>query len=108
MRLFLSPIVMIIWMEGDKIIYPSKFGITFVLYVQLFWVIRVVYLALEAIKQGFESGGNKAPAVVNALFGFSERLQKDKKTKMWFNIINFVWIFLIPHAYYGFVRGTLF
>jgi len=36
-RMILTPIALIYMYEADQVIYGTKFGVTFVLYIQLFW-----------------------------------------------------------------------
>ncbi len=34
-------------------------------------------------------------------------VQKDKKTKTGLALFNFLWIFVLPHFYYGIITKTL-
>lgn len=52
-RLFLTPLALIYIYEADRVIYGTKFGVAFVLYVQLFWVYRVLNLGAGALKDAF-------------------------------------------------------
>jgi hypothetical protein len=61
-RMFLTPLVMIYMYEGTKVLVASKIGISFVLYIQLFWCNRIIYLIAEKIKKSYEGKAGKETA----------------------------------------------
>lgn len=109
LRMFLTPPLLIYLLEGDKVIYAVKFGVTFVLYVQLFWCYRILFIVAETLKDLYEKKlERKVPLWLNAFYNGIFNIQNNKKVKLYVNVINVIWIFIIPHYYYGFVRKTLF
>jgi hypothetical protein len=49
-RMFLTPLALIYMYEADQVIYGTKFGVTFVLYIQLFWCYKVLHMTASAIR----------------------------------------------------------
>jgi hypothetical protein len=49
-RMLLTPIAMIYMYEGRNVLTAAKFGIQFVLFIQLFWCYRILFLIAERIK----------------------------------------------------------
>jgi TLC domain len=46
-RVLLTPFFMIYMFEGENILYSIKLGVSFILYVQLFWAYRILYLLFD-------------------------------------------------------------
>lgn len=57
-RMFLTPLALIYMYEADQVIYGTKFGVTFVLYIQLFWCYKVLHMTATAINDALPK--NKA------------------------------------------------
>jgi len=49
-RMFATPLFLVYMWEGPDILYSIKLGICFILYVQLFWSYRIIYLIFEGIR----------------------------------------------------------
>lgn len=49
----------------------------------------------------------KPPAAILAIKNAMTAVQKVKKVKIFMATFNFIWIFVIPHMYYGLVTKTL-
>ena len=109
-RMFLTPLVLIYMLEGDKVIYATKFGITFVLFIQLIWCYRILFMVVDKIKGFYEARGTKAPLPLwlSLSHRFFYSLDKNMTTKKCVSVFNFLWICVLPHWYYSQVRGTLF
>jgi hypothetical protein len=107
-RVFLTPCIMIYMYEGDKILFTTKFGTSFILFVQLYWCYRILLLAAEAITGAFEKRGMKIPFWASLNKSLWETIIKNKSVAIGLSIFNFIWIIAIPHWYYGWVRGTLY
>ncbi|TNV78207.1 hypothetical protein FGO68_gene11598 [Halteria grandinella] len=102
-RALVTPLAMIYIYEADKVIYGTKFGVAFVLFVQLFWVYRVLNLSAAALHEGFPD--SKA---AKAFLDFTNIFVKNKRVRNILAGVNFTLIFIIPHYYYGYVRQNLF
>ena len=102
-RMVLTPLALIYMYEGDQVIYGTKFGVTFVLYIQLFWCYKVMHATAGAIRDAIPK--NQA---VQAFHDFTDVLANNKRVLTVLGVVNFIIIFVIPHYYYGFVRKTLF
>jgi hypothetical protein len=50
-RMVLTPLILIYMYEADQVIYATKFGVTFVLYIQLFWCYKVLHMAVGVAKE---------------------------------------------------------
>ena len=48
-RMLLTPLALVYMYEGSKVLFAAKIGISFVLYIQLFWCYRILYLILEKV-----------------------------------------------------------
>lgn len=102
-RMLLTPLVLIYLFEADHVIYGSKFGIAFVLYVQLFWCYRVLFMTAQAI---YDAVPNSKCAEM--FLYVSKQLCYNKTVRMVLAGVNFFLIFIVAHYYYGFVRKSLF
>jgi hypothetical protein len=60
------------------------------------------------IKEGYEKKGQDVPLWSLVFLKVFNALSKDKRVKLYVNLFNFLWIFIIPIWYYGLVRGTYF
>ena len=61
----------------------------------------------ETVKKSYEKKDKKAPQLVITLDKVFNSLMHNKRVKLITGIVNFIWMFIIPHYYYGYVRGTL-
>ena len=102
-RMIITPLALIYIYEGDQVIYGTKFGVTFVLYIQLFWCYKVLHMAAGTYRDAVPK--NQA---IKAFYKFTDVLAKDKRVLKVLSVANFIMIFVIPHYYYGFIRNTLF
>ncbi len=66
-RMWLTPLAMIYMFEGRNVLAAAKFGIQFVLYIQLFWCYRILFLLAEKIKGGYK-GENNEPLWVKTFY----------------------------------------
>ncbi len=107
MRVIFTPMFLIYMFEGHNVLYSIKLGICFILYVQLFWAYRIIYLIFEMFREPYVKKEKKAPALVELGYQIMLKVEKDKKVRMAVTIINFIVIFVLPHLYYGFVVGNL-
>ena len=57
-RMLLTPLAMIYMYEGRNVLTAAKFGIQFVLYIQLFWCYRILFLVAEKVKNGYKAKGH--------------------------------------------------
>lgn len=103
MRLILTPIALVYIYEADRVIYGTKFGVAFVLQVQLIWVYRVLFLVAEAIHEIFPES-----KVAEGFKNITKAMSSDLKVRRYLTVFNFVLIFVCTHYYYGFVRKSLF
>jgi hypothetical protein len=46
-RVILTPLFLIYMYEGHNVLYSIKLGVSFILYVQLFWAYRIIQLIFE-------------------------------------------------------------
>lgn len=106
-RVFLTPIFLLYMFEGYNVLYSIKLGVCIILYVQLMWAYRIVELVFESIRQSYEKKEKTVPKLVLWAQSAMINVQKDKKTKMSVALFNFVWIFVVPHIYYGYVLKNL-
>jgi hypothetical protein len=44
LRLFVTPVLVVLWYEAENCIYSTKILISFTLFIQLFWVYRIIDL----------------------------------------------------------------
>jgi len=58
-RMLLTPLAMIYMYEGRKVLTAAKFGIQFVLFIQLFWCYRVLFLIAEKMKNSYNTKGGE-------------------------------------------------
>jgi hypothetical protein len=106
-RGFATPLFLVYMWEGSNILYSIKLGICFILYVQLFWCYRITYVILEGIRAPYVSKDKKAPSLVEFGFNIMSAVQDNRMVKMGVALGNFVWIFVLPHLYYGYYLGHL-
>lgn len=100
-RMFMTPLVLVYMYEGTKVLFAAKIGISFVLYIQLFWCYRILYLIFEKVKNGYtDKSGDNSPLWVTLGYTLFRNLSNDKKTKMIISLVNFIWIFVFPVYYY--------
>jgi len=107
-RMLLTPLAMIYMYEGRNVLTAAKFGIQFVLYIQLFWCYRILFLVAEKVKNGYKAkchDHNEEPLWVKTFYEIFRSLTQDKQTKMVVSLINFIWVIILPLAYY---RDTVF
>jgi hypothetical protein len=106
-RMLLTPIAMIYMYEGRNVLTAAKFGIQFVLFIQLFWCYRILFLIAERIKSKYatKDQDNKEPIWVKTFYEIFRSLTQDTHTKMIVSAINFLWIIVFPLVYY---RDTVF
>ena len=102
-RMVITPLALIYVYEADQVIYGTKFGVAFVLFVQLIWGYQIMNLMSGALVEMFPKS-----APVGAFHKFTEILAKNQKVRKVLFPINAILIFLVPHYYYGFIRKTLF
>lgn len=101
-RMLLTPLALVYMYEGSKVLFAAKIGISFVLYIQLFWCYRIIYLILEKVQKSCVAG--EEPLWLSVSFNLFKDLSFNKKTKIIVSVVNFIWIFVIPVWYYW---GTL-
>lgn len=58
-RMILTPMVLIYMYEGLNVLFAAKIGISIVLYIQLFWCYRILYLIAEKVKNGYAKESNE-------------------------------------------------
>jgi hypothetical protein len=102
-RAIVTPLVMFYIYEADRVIYGTKFGVAFVLFVQYFWVYRVLNMAANQLHEAKPENLR-----YEKFLKFTNTITKNKKVGKILATVNFMWIFVLPHYYYGFVRKTLF
>jgi hypothetical protein len=73
-RVLLTPLFMIYMFEGENILYSIKFGVSFILYVQLFWAYRILYIIFEGERQPYVSKDKKVPYWLEFCFKAMESL----------------------------------
>ena len=61
-RVFLTPFFLIYMFEGHNVIYSIKLGVSFILYVQLLWAYRIIYLIFDGFREPYKKKEKKAPA----------------------------------------------
>ena len=102
-RMVITPLALIYMYEGDQVIYGTKFGVTFVLYIQLFWCYKVLHMAAGSLRDAVPKNQS-----IQAFYEFTDVLANNKLVLRVLSVTNFIIIFVIPHYYYGFARKTLF
>ena len=61
-RVLLTPFFLIYMFEGHNVIYSIKLGVSFILYVQLLWAYRIIYLIFDGFREPYKKKEKKAPA----------------------------------------------
>ena len=61
-RVFLTPLFMVYMYEGENILYSIKLGVSFILFVQLFWAYRIIQLVFETLIEPYKKKEKKPPA----------------------------------------------
>ena len=107
MRVIFTPMFVIYMFEAHNVLYSIKLGVSFILYVQLFWAYRIIYLIFEMLRDPYVKKDKKAPALIELGYQIIYKVEKDKKIRMGITILNFIVIFVLPHLYYGMVAGNL-
>jgi len=107
MRVILTPIFLVYMFEGHNVLYSIKIGICVILFVQLFWAYRIIYLILEMIREPLVKKEKTPPVLLEMGYQIMHKVEKDKKFRMGVTITNFIVIFVIPHFYYGMIVGNL-
>ena len=107
MRVILTPIFVVYMFEGHNVLYSIKLGVSFVLFVQLFWAYRIIYLIIEMIREPYVKKDKQVPLLVEMGYQLMHKVEKDKKFRMGVSITNFFIIFIVPHFYYGMIVGNL-
>ena len=80
-RVILTPLFLIYMFEGHNVLYSIKLGVSFILYVQLFWAYRILYLLFEGAREPYVKKEKKAPAWIENSFSFFEAFQNKPKVK---------------------------
>jgi len=80
-RVLLTPLFTIYMFEGHNVLYSIKLGVCFILYVQLFWAYRILYLICEGAREPYAKKEKKAPAWIEKSFKILEAFQNDPKVK---------------------------
>jgi hypothetical protein len=93
--------------EGYNVLYSIKLGVSFILFVQLIWGYRIIELIFEAIRLAYEKKEKTVPSCVLCGQSTMIAVQKNKKYMIAAALFNFVWIFVIPHVYYGYYLKNL-
>ena len=106
-RVFLTPFFVVYMFEAHNVLYSIKLGASFVLYVQLFWAYRILYLIFEKAREPYVKKDKKAPKWVELSFGAMEAVQNNAKVRKAVAFSQFVIIFVVPHVYYGYFTKTL-
>jgi hypothetical protein len=107
MRVIFTPMFLIYMFEGHNVLYSIKLGVSFILYVQLFWAYRIIYLIFEMLREPYAKKEKDAPILIELGYQTMLKVEKDKKIRMGVTIVNFIVIFVLPHLYYGMVAGNL-
>jgi hypothetical protein len=93
--------------EGHNVLYSIKLGICVILFVQLLWAYRIIYLILEMIRDPYVKKDKKVPLPIEMAYQIMHKVEKDKKFRMGVIMTNFIVIFILPHFYYGMIVGNL-
>ena len=107
MRVILTPMFLVYMFEGHNVLYSIKLGICVILFVQLFWAYRIIYLILEMIREPYIKKEKTPPVLLEMGYQIMHKVEKDKKYRMGVTITNFIVIFVVPHIYYGMIVGNL-
>ncbi len=106
-RVILTPPLLIYMFEGHNVLYSVKLGICFILYVQLFWAYRILFLIIDGAREPYVKKEKKAPAWIEYSFIVLEAIQNNPKVKKTVSLIQFIVVIVLPHVYYGYVTKTL-
>ena len=106
-RVLLTPIFVVYMFEAHNVLYSIKLGVSFILYVQLFWAYRILYLIFEKAREPYVKKDKKAPKWVELSFGAMEAVQNNAKVRKAVAFSQFVIIFVVPHVYYGYFTKSL-
>jgi len=80
-RVALTPLFLIYMFEGHNVLYSIKLGVSFILYVQLFWAYRILYLIFEGAREPYAKKDKKAPQWIEYCFKVTEAIQYNSKVK---------------------------
>ena len=106
-RVLLTPFFVVYMFEAHNVLYSIKLGASFVLYVQLFWAYRILYLIFEGAREPYDKKDKKAPKWIELSFGVMEAVQNNAKVRKAVAFSQFIIIFVVPHFYYGYITETL-
>jgi len=111
-RMVLSQFGLIYIFEGDNVLFVSKIGFLFIIYISFLWGFVILYNIAVVVKGAFETVETKdkgqIPVVVLAFYDFTYNIEHDKRVKRIFQLSCFFIIVVMPIGYYGFIRGNLF
>ena len=77
-------------------------------WVSVFWGYRIIYQIFNSVKDLLEYKDKKAPKIIIMLHDMWYKINFDMKYIIGVNILNVFVICVLPHYWYGVVRGTLF
>ncbi|CDW75199.1 transmembrane protein [Stylonychia lemnae] len=102
LRMIVTPCILVYMLEGHNILVADKVGTAFILFIQLFWCYRIIYLILEKIRESSKdkSGTYNEPQLVKVLFSIFKSLCYDRKALILISITQFVLIIAIPYYFY--------
>jgi hypothetical protein len=106
-RVILTPFFTLYMYEAEHVLYTIKLGISLILFVQLIWAYRIIELVFETITTHYTSKGETPPGCASAGLAFFVAIQRNKRVKVGMALFNFLWIFVLPHVYYGYYTKTL-
>jgi hypothetical protein len=107
MRVIFTPLFLIYMFEGHNVLYSIKLGVSFILFVQLFWAYHIIFKILEALREPYAKKEKKAPIIIELGYQIMFKFETDKMFRMGVSTVNFIVIFVLPHLYYGMVAGNL-
>ena len=80
-RVLLTPFFVVYMFEGHNVLYSIKLGASIVLYVQLFWAYRILYLIFKGAREPYVKKDKKAPKWIEISFGVMEAVQNNGKVR---------------------------
>ena len=97
-RMLVTPLLLIYMLEGNNILVADKVGTSLILYIQLFWCYRIIYLIMEKVRDGYKdkAGNYNAPFLVDSVYNVFRNITSDKKTKMMISLVNFILVIAVP------------
>lgn len=112
-RMCLAPFLLLYIYEGDNILFSSKLGFVFVIFISFFWGFKILLNVAVVVKEAFETretkkDKNTVPFAVQMLYDITYAVDTNKKVRTIFGWTSFIVIVVLPIVYYGFVRGNLF